>query len=118
MATKKPENTVETKEPKVNVMRAQDYGVVYADGVRTSMSLYDIKLTFVVNERLPNDDILITEIVTVAMSPQHMKDFVASMNLNVERYEKEFMTLQDTSDWKADSLENRLTGKTKRQLKA
>jgi predicted component of type VI protein secretion system len=114
MATKKAETNIERKEPKVSVMRAQDYGVIYADAVRTTMGLYDLKLTFSVQERLPNDDILVTEVLTVAVSPQHMKDFTAAMNRNVESYEAQFIQLQDTSGQEADSLENRLLGKSKK----
>ncbi|MCA1625273.1 MAG: DUF3467 domain-containing protein [Acidobacteria bacterium] len=92
--TIKKEKKEEIEKRKVNIARATDYGVIYSDTVRMSLSAYDFKLTFSVNETLPDNSVLITEMITVALTPQHVKDLVETLNQNIARYEREIMPLQ------------------------
>ena len=87
-----------TKEPtgkrNITIGRSPQYSVIYSDAVRMSLSAYDIKLTFSLNETLANNDVLITEELTVVLSPQHAKEFAEKLMANVELYEKDVMPLQ------------------------
>lgn len=92
-------HTKETPEkPKVSIGRTQDFSIIYADGARLSISAYDIKLTFTITESLFNNDVRITEIATVVLSPQHAKDLAKTLTANVADYEKNIMPL-DMKDY-------------------
>lgn len=100
---------IETSDQRtVNIGRAPDFGIMYSDGVRMSISAYDIKLTFVVNESLPNNDTLITELITVVLSPQHAKELATTLTKNVEKYENEVMSLQFNEDYQKKLNEKKL----------
>lgn len=92
--TVKKEKKEEIQKRNISITRAADYGVIYSDTARMSISAYDIKITFGVNETLPNNDVLITEIVTVALTPQHAKDLAETLTKNVARYEQDVMPLR------------------------
>jgi hypothetical protein len=85
-------------EPKVGFRRLQDLTVQYADGARFSISAYDIKITFQVTETLVNNDSIITEFATIALSPAHAKDFAETLLRNVKRYEQDIMPLEIRAD--------------------
>jgi hypothetical protein len=84
----------------VAIGRASDYTLFYADGVRMSISAYDVKLVFSINEVLPNGDMRITEIATIALSPLHAKELSEKLAFNVARYENEFMPLEVKQEYK------------------
>lgn len=93
-------DTTSEKKRTLSVQRSSDYSIVYSDAVRTSLGPYDLKMTFSINELLPDEDVLITEIVTVVLTPQHAKVLAETLTRNVERYEKEIMPLETTEDFK------------------
>ncbi len=91
--TIKKEKAEETPKRNINVTRAADYGIIYSDTVRMASSAYDIKVTFGINEVLPDNNVLITEMVTVALTPQHAKDLAKTLAENIARYEQDIMPL-------------------------
>ncbi len=95
MANTKTAKKEKEESPKRNtqIARATDYGIIYSDTTRISVSPYDVKITFSVNETLPNNDVQLTEMVTVALSPLHAKAFVEILAKNVEYYERDVMQL-------------------------
>ncbi|MDQ3180038.1 MAG: DUF3467 domain-containing protein [Acidobacteriota bacterium] len=82
------------EKQKVSLARADDYRFFYTDNVQTSVSAFDFKLTCSVNQTLLNGDVLITEFATIVISPQHAKLLAASLNRQVEDYEKNVMPLK------------------------
>ncbi len=89
----KKEKKEETEKRSITVQRAAGYGVIYSDTVRMSLSAYDFKLTFCINETLPDNNGLITEMVTIVLTPQHAKDLAETLTKNISRYEREIMPL-------------------------
>lgn len=98
MAEKKPikkeEESKNNINTPVNVNRSSDFGIVYSDTARMSVSAFDIKITFSVNDILPNGTKLITEIVTIALAPLHAKMIAESLAQNVKVYEEQVMSLK------------------------
>jgi hypothetical protein len=107
--------TQESPKRNVTINRATDYGIMYSDTTRMSMSAYDIKVTFSVNESLPNNDVLITEMVTIALTPQHAKDLAESLTRNVERYEREVMPLNVNEKHQLEHKESLQTATTSKK---
>ncbi len=95
------ENDSETSDAKrkVSLARADTYGLFYADAVQLSISAYDFKLTFSVNQTLLNGDVLITELSTVVLTPQHAKELATRLAQNVVQYEKDVMSLEVKEDF-------------------
>lgn len=85
---------VEKQRPKITISRAADYTVLYSDTVRLSVNQYDFKLTFSVNETLPNKDVQITEMLTIVLSPQHAKVLAETLAKNVDYYENNVLSLE------------------------
>ena len=81
---------------KVMIGRAEDYRLVYADGVRITVGGYDIKLTLSTNEKMLDGATLITDQVTVVLSPQHAKDLAIKLSEQVAAFEKDIMPLNFT----------------------
>jgi hypothetical protein len=98
MAEAKPKlsskKAINSNKRQVSIGRAQDYALMYADGVRISISGYDIKLTFTVTETLATGNVMITEMATIAISPQHAKELAVVLTRNVAQYEKDIMPLE------------------------
>ncbi len=91
MAEKKVKQQETTR--KVNVVRGGDYGIIYSDSVRFTVNPYDIKLTFSITELLPDNNVQINEIITIAMSPQHAKVFAEKLTERVAEYIDKVMPL-------------------------
>jgi hypothetical protein len=104
------------KERKINIQRSSDYGVMYADGVRIALGGYDVKLTFHFTETLANNDVLITEIATVVLSPQHAKDLAQKLTNNIKVYEDDIMELEFKDKFK--QRESRATKELINQLQS
>ena len=83
----------ETQKKTINIARSSDYNIIYSDTARISISAYDIKVTFSLNETLPDGNTLITELVTVALSPLHAKVLADILSRNVVKYEEQVMPL-------------------------
>lgn len=95
---KKEKEEETTQKRSINVARSTDYGIIYSDTARISITTYDIKLTFSVNETLPDGNPLITEMVTVALSPLHAKVLAETLTRNVAKYEEQVMRLNINED--------------------
>ncbi len=91
--TVKKEKEEELPKRSISVGRSTDYGLIYSDTARISISAYDIKRTFSVNETLPDGNGLITEITTVAISKLHAEVLAEKLATNLEKYEEQAMPL-------------------------
>lgn len=103
--TKTVKKVEQSRERNITVARSNDYGLIYSDTARISISAYDIKVTFSLNETLPDGSGLITEMITIALSPLHAKSLAESLTKNVARYEEQVMSLDINKDFEASHRE-------------
>jgi len=111
--TKTVKKEEEVQKRNVTVARANDYGLLYSDAARININAYDIKVTFSINEKLPDGSGLITEMITIVLSPLHAKKFAETLAKNVAKYEEQVMTLNINEDFEASHRETIINLKPK-----
>ena len=91
-AEKKSEQPIK-RDTSIDVITPENLPIMYADSARVAMSYYDFKLTFAVTTTLVDGKNIMQELATVILSPLHAKMLVDTLSKNVERYEREVMSL-------------------------
>jgi hypothetical protein len=90
MANEHP--TQSTPSPVVNRVRSEEFRDVYANGSLVALSPYDVTLIFMKTTDYAGHTMQVDQ-VSVAMSPQHFKALVNSLNETLTGYERAFGTL-------------------------
>jgi Protein of unknown function (DUF3467) len=78
--------------PLINRVRDPQFRDVYANGSLVQLSPFDITLVFMKNTDFTGQTMQVDQ-VSVAMSPQHFKALVKSLNETLMAYERSFGTL-------------------------
>jgi len=85
----------ESQELKVNRKRSTAFASTYANSAQISVSYFDFKLTFGTIESVDEKEVVIEEIVSVSMSPEHAGALAKILSHNIELYEKNFGSLRN-----------------------
>ncbi len=77
------------------VERTGELPVIYANSVQSKVSFFDVQLVLgFIEEFRPDHSVLVKNLVTVVMSPQHAKALRDALIQNINAYEEAFGTIQ------------------------
>lgn len=77
------------------IERTGELPSLYVNSVESKVSFFDIQLVLGFTEEIrPDQSVLVKNLVTIVMSPQHAKALREALIVNIEAYERAFGVIQ------------------------
>lgn len=91
------DDTNQKSQPQIKFVPASDYKEIYIDGARVGITAWDMRIIFSLT-RMTTVDSTNEDLVSVIMSPQHMKAMLKHLDASVGAFEAAFGPIPEIAD--------------------